>query len=59
MGKACEIANINIIKHINVIRRLRDYYIARLQRELKDIIRINGGMQNRLPGNANISFLRN
>ncbi len=59
MGKACEIANINIIKHINIIRRLRDYYIARLQRELKDIIRINGGMQNRLPGNANISFLRN
>lgn len=59
MGKACEIANINIIKHISIIRRLRDYYIARLQRELKDIIRINGGMQNRLPGNANISFLRN
>lgn len=59
MGKACEIANINMKKHINIIRKLRDYYINRLQRDLNNKIRINGGMSNRLPGNANISFQRN
>ena len=56
MGKACEIANKNLYRHINILTKLRDYYILRLQNELPDKIRINGSMNNRLPGNANISF---
>lgn len=56
MGKACEIANKNLYRHINILTKLRDYYILRLQNEIPDKIRINGSMNNRLPGNANISF---
>ena len=56
MGKACEIANKNLYRHINILTKLRDYYILRLQNELPDKIRLNGSMNNRLPGNANISF---
>lgn len=56
MGKACEIANKNLYRHINILTKLRDYYILRLQNELPDKIRINGSINNRLPGNANISF---
>ena len=56
MGKACEIANKNLYRHINILTKLRDYYILRLQNELPDKIRINGSMNNRLPGNTNISF---
>lgn len=56
MGKACEIANKNLYRHINILTKLRDYYILRLQNELPDKIGINGSMNNRLPGNANISF---
>lgn len=56
LGKACEIANKNMNTHINNLTKLRDYYINRLQKEMPDKIRINGTMENRLPGNANISF---
>lgn len=56
MGKACEIANKSLYRHINILTKLRDYYILRLQNEIPDKIRINGSMNNRLPGNANISF---
>jgi cysteine desulfurase len=56
MGRACEIANLDIEKHIRTVRRLRDYYIGQLQKELPGKININGSMENRLPGNANISF---
>ena len=56
LGKACEIANKNMDTHIKNLTRLRDYYIKRLQREIPDKIRINGTMEYRLPGNANVSF---
>lgn len=56
LGKACEIANRNIEAHMRNLKKLRDYYITRLQKEIPDRIRINGSMDNRLPGNANISF---
>ena len=38
------------------LKKLRDYYISRLQKEMPDKIHINGTLENRLPGNANISF---
>ena len=56
LGKACEIAKNNMESHIRYVTKLRDYYIKRLQKEMPDKIRINGTMQQRLPGNANVSF---
>ena len=56
LGKACQIANRNIEKHIKYLKKLRDYYIDRLKKEFLEKIRINGSMEKRLPGNANISF---
>lgn len=56
LGKACEIANKNMDKHIKYLTKLRDYYIKKLQNEIPDKFRINGSMENRLPGNANVSF---
>ena len=56
LGKACEIANKNMEAHIRNLKRLRDYYIKKLKQEMPEKIRINGSMEYRLPGNANISF---
>ena len=56
LGKACSIANKNFDTHVKYLKKLRDYYIKRLQNEIPDKIRINGSMQKRLPGNANVSF---
>lgn len=56
LGKACEIANKNMTTHIRYLSKLRDYYLIKLQKEMQGIYRINGGMENRLPGNANVSF---
>lgn len=56
MGKACEIANKNLEPHIKNLKKLRDYYISKLEKEFPNKIRINGTMENRLPGNANVSF---
>ena len=56
MGKACEIANKNFEIHTKSLKKLRDYYIAKITKEMGDKIRINGTLGNRLPGNANISF---
>jgi len=56
LGKACEIANKNMETHIRNLTKLRDYYISKLQKEMSNKFRINGSMENRLPGNANISF---
>ena len=54
-GKACELASKNIDEHINYLRNLRDYYLSEVSRRI-DGIKINGTMESRLPGNANISF---
>ena len=56
LGKACEIANKNMTTHIRYLSKLRDYYLMKLQKEIPGKFRINGGMENRLPGNANVSF---
>ena len=56
LGKACEIANKNMETHIRKLAKLRDYYIKKLKKEIPNKIRINGTMEKRLPGNANISF---
>ena len=56
LGKACELSNKNIDKNVRNLSKLRDYYLAKLQKEMPQKIRINGSMENRLPGNANVSF---
>ncbi len=56
LGKACEISNKNMSTHIKNLSKLRDYYLSKLKKEIPGRFRINGGMENRLPGNANISF---
>lgn len=56
IGKACEIANENIDSHMKNLKKLRDYYIMKVQKEMPNRIKINGSMEYRLPGNANISF---
>lgn len=55
IGKAAEIARKNMETHIRNLSKIRDYYIKKVQKEIPNI-RINGSMENRLPGNANISF---
>ncbi len=54
-GKACELASKCLDAHIDYIQHLRDYYISNVIKRI-DRIKINGTMQSRLPGNANISF---
>ena len=53
--KACEIAQNNLESHINKLKELRDFYINQVEEKI-DNIKLNGPRDNRLPGNANISF---
>lgn len=55
LGKACEIAKNNLESHINKLKELRDFYINQVEEKI-DNIKLNGPRDNRLPGNANISF---
>ena len=55
MGKALELAYYSMEEHNSKIKELRDYYEKRVKEEI-DNIKINGNIENRLPGNSNISF---
>ena len=55
LGRAIELSNKSIDQHSKKIRELRDYYIKEIKRNIPEI-RINGSLEKRLPGNANISF---
>lgn len=55
MGKAIEIAYRDFDKYNEKITNLRDYYISEIKNKIPNV-KINGGMEHRLPGNANISF---
>ena len=56
LGKACELARTNFRYHIEYIKRLRDYYHLLVLNNINNV-KINGSIENRLPGNSNISFL--
>ena len=56
MGKACEIAKENIDFHIKHVKNLRDYFNEEIKNNIENI-KINGSIENRLPGNSNITFL--
>ena len=55
LGKACELANINLNEHMKHLKELRDYYIEQVKSKIPEAT-LNGSMENRLPGNANFSF---
>ena len=55
MGTALELAVSNIDKNNQKIRNLRDFYISEISNKIK-YIKINGDLEKRLPGNANILF---
>lgn len=56
LGKAIELAYENIDEYNKKLLNLREYYINQVEENISNI-RINGHRTNRLPGNANISFL--
>lgn len=55
MGTALELANKNLEKNNRHIKFLRDYFVTEIKEKIP-YIRINGDMEKRMPGNANISF---
>ena len=56
MGYAISLANNEIESHTEKIKYLRDLYIKSIINEVPNIY-INGSLDKRLPGNANISYL--
>ena len=55
LGKASELANINLKEHIGHLKELRDYFISQVQEKIEGAV-LNGSLENRLPGNANFAF---
>ena len=55
MGKAIELIYSEYEEYNKHLKRLRDYYIKELQKRLPNT-KLNGSLENRLAGNANISF---
>jgi cysteine desulfurase len=56
LGKACEIAGAEMETEAAYLRGLRDRLKARFEAEL-DFVHVNGSMEQRLPGNLNMSFV--
>ena len=54
-GKAAELAHDNLDEHIAHCSELRDYLISRVTNEIDDVV-VNGSLEHRHPGNANITF---
>lgn len=54
-GKAAELARVNLDEHIRHSSELRDYLIQQV-REKIDHVYVNGTMEHRHPGNANLTF---
>ena len=55
IGKAIELAYEHLEEYNQKLMELRDYYIAQVEEKIP-YIKVNGDRDNRLPGNANISF---
>ena len=54
-AKAAELAGQNLEEHIARITELRNYFAKEITSRIEDVD-INGDMENRLPGNINITF---
>ena len=55
LGKAIELSYKNLDNYNKKLTELRDYYISEIKRKIPNS-KLNGGIKNRLPGNANFSF---
>lgn len=55
LGKACELAKVNLNEHMKHLQELRDDYIKQVEEKIP-YIKLNGSRHMRLPGNANFSF---
>lgn len=55
LGEACAIAEREMVEEAGRLKRLRDRLLGRLLREL-ELVRVNGCMERRLPGNLNVAF---
>lgn len=55
LGKAIELSCKNLENYSNKLVELREYLLEQVASNFKEC-RLNGSRQNRLPGNANISF---
>ena len=55
LGKAIELAENNISSYNVKLQKLRNYCFSQIQKNIP-FIRINGDLENRLPGNCNICF---
>jgi len=55
LGKAIQIANNNLEGYNSYLKNLRDYYEKEIEKNIP-YIKINGDIENRLPGNSSISF---
>lgn len=56
LGKACELAHVNLKEHMQHLKELRDYFITQVEEKIEGAV-LNGSKENRLPGNTNFSFL--
>lgn len=54
-GKAAELAMNNLDKHIAHCSELRNYLIEQIKKNIPDVV-VNGNMEHRHPGNANVTF---
>lgn len=55
LGKAIELIYQEFDEYNKSLKMLRDYYIEEIFKEIPNV-KLNGDRENRLPGNANISF---
>ncbi len=55
LGKACEIARLEMGAEDARLHKLQDRFLNGIRKELDEIY-VNGDMQQRIPGNLNISF---
>ena len=54
-GKAAQLAQENFDEHVKHCSSLRDYFVQQVLERIPDT-QVNGTMENRHPGNANITF---
>lgn len=55
LGEACKIAKNTLEQHMEKLKELRNYFFSEIAKTDLNI-KINGSIEQRLPGNSNISF---
>ncbi len=55
LGKACQLAEEDIEGYIRKLKEMRDFFLEQVQQKFPEC-RINGSLEQRLPGNCNVCF---